>query len=168
MLAEARRAVAAAAERLRESGAKDEALAVFEPARRRFGLTRSPRMRPLGRVWRLGVLLLDADGGVRATGAITRNTPPGHVRYAALSVEARREVRAAANRGPFAAGETIDYDAPPIELTADGIRGSGPLLLAEDGVRVRWSVSAPDEAARPLEPYLAERIELLLHPPDGA
>lgn len=165
----ARAALAAAAGRLREGGAADEALAVFEPARRRLGVMRKPRMRPIGRVWRLGVLLLEPGGAVRATGGITRAVPPGHPRYAALSVEARREVRAAAHRGPFPEGETIDYDAPPVVLTAEGLRTTpGPLLLADDGVRVRWSVSAPDEAARPLAAYLDERVDLLLHPPQGA
>ncbi|MFD1722802.1 hypothetical protein [Amnibacterium endophyticum] len=157
----------ATAERLAAEGAPDEALARFEPARRRFGVMRAARLRPLGRVWRLGVLLLHPDGAVRATGATVRSAPPGHARYAALSVEARREVRAAAFRGPFAPGETIDYDAPPIELTPTGIRASGPLLIADGGVKVRWSVSAPEDAARDLAPYLAERVELLLHPPDG-
>ena len=103
-LRDARALLAAAADRLREGRAPDEALAEFEPARRRLGVMRKPRMRPLGRVWRLGVLLLEPGGGVRATGGITRAVPPGHVRYAAVSIEARREVRAAAHRGPFPEG----------------------------------------------------------------
>ncbi len=165
----ARTLLGAAAQRLRAAGAPDEALAVFEPARKRLGITLKPRMKPIGRVWRLGVLLVEPDGGVRATGGITRAVPPGHVRYAAVSIEARREVRAAAHRGPFREGETIDYDAPRILLTPDALRTTpGPLLLADGGVRVRWSVSAGDDAARPLGAYLDERVELLLHPPLGA
>ena len=168
-LGAARALLLAAAERLQQGGAPQEALAEFEPARRRLGVMRKPRMRPLGRVWRLGVLLLQPDGAVRATGGITRAVPPGHPRYAALSIEARREVRAAAHRGPFPEGETIDYDAPLVVLEADALRATpGPLLLAEDGVRVRWSVSAGDDAARPLGAYLDERVDLLLHPPQGA
>lgn len=150
------------------AGVPDEALAVLEPARRRLGVRRQARLRPVGRVWRLGVLLLRANGAVLATGGITRAVPPGHARHAAVSTEARREVRAAAHRGPFAPGETVDYDAAPIDLSPAGLRRPGPLLLAEGRVRVRWSVSAPDDAARDLDAYLAERVDLLRHPPEGA
>ena len=165
----ARELFARTAATLTATAAPDEALAAFEPAHRRFGLMRTARMRPLGRVWRLGVLLLDRDGGVLATGGITRAVPAGHPRFAAVSIEARREVRAAAHRGPFAEGETVDYDAAPVLLDARALREEpGPLLLHDGRVLVRWSVSAADESARDLEPYLAERVELLLHPPQGA
>lgn len=158
-----------AAETLAEASAPQEALAEFEPAHRRFGIARKARMRPIGRVWRLGVVLLEPGGSVRATGGITRAVPPGHPRHAALSIEARREVRAAAHRGPFAEGETIDYDTSLIELEAAALRSAtGPLFLRDGRVLVRWSVSAGDDAARDLAPYTAERVDLLLRPPQGA
>jgi hypothetical protein len=164
-IAAARAALSAAAERL--AGAPDDAVAEYAPAHRRFGLPRAARLRPIARAWRLGVLLLSADGTLRATGAVTRAVPPGHPGHMAASTEERREVRAAAFRGPFPAGSTILYDAPVIDL--DALRGAtGPLFLAGDRVLVRWSLSAPDDAARDLVPYLAERVELLLHPPQGA
>ena len=149
------------------AGAPDEAVAEFEPARRRLGLPRPARLRPIGRAWRLGVLLLSADGTVRATGSVTRAVPPGHPGHMAVSTEERREVRAAAFRGPFPEGSTVHFDAPVIDLTA--LEGAtGPLFLRGDRVVVRWSLSAGDDAARDLEPYLAERISLVLEPPQGA
>ena len=163
----ARELLAEAAARLTAAGVPDEAVAAFEPAARRFGVLRRARLRPLGRVWRLGVLLLAADGSVRATGAVTRAVAPGHPGHMAVSAEERREVRAAAFRGPFPAGSTVNVDAPPIELSPDGLR-DGPLLLRDGRVLVRWSLSAGDGAARDLEAYLGERVALLLDPPQGA
>jgi hypothetical protein len=126
-------------------------------------------MQPLGRVWRLGVVLLTPDGELLATGGITRAVEPGHPGHVALSVEDRREHRAAAFRGPFARGETVNYDAVPIPLTAEALRtGAGPLLLRDGRVLVRWSASLGDDAAVPFAPYLTERVDLLLHPPEGA
>ncbi|GAA4752078.1 hypothetical protein GCM10025783_25920 [Amnibacterium soli] len=164
----AKRVLREAAGRLAAAGIADEAVAEFEPATRRLGIPRRARLRPVGRGWRLGVLLLSADGGVRATGAVTRAVPPGHPGHMAVSTEERREVRAAAFRA-FPQGATVNYDAPVVPLTAEALRdGTGPLLLRDDGVRVRWSLSAGDDAARDLESYVAERVGLLLDPPRGA
>jgi len=151
------------------AGARDEALAEYRPARRVLLVERASRMQPLGRVWRLGVVLLTPAGGLLATGSTTRAIEPGHPGHVALSVEDRREHRAAAFRGPFARGETVNYDAVPIELTPAALTaGSGPLLLVDGAVLVRWSASLGPEAAVPFPPYLAERADLLLHPPQGA
>lgn len=154
-----------AARRLEDAGAPDDAVAELVPATRRFGIPRAARLRPLGRVWRLGVLLLAADGTVRATGAVTRAVPPGHPGHMALSTEERREVRAAAFRG-FPQGTTVWFDSPVLDL--DALDGTGPLLLRDGRVVVRWSISAPDDAARDLGPYLQERVGLVLDPPLGA
>jgi hypothetical protein len=154
---------------LEAKGARDEALAEFVPAHRVLGIPRQAALKPVGRVWRLGVLLLDREGLPRATGGITRAVPPGHPGHVAVSAEQRREVRAAAFRGRFPPGETVNYDTQPIELTAASLTTTtGPLFLADGKALVRWSVSAPDEAAAGLEPYLRERVDLLLHPPQGA
>jgi hypothetical protein len=164
----ARGLLGGASARLADGGIADEAVAVFEPAARRFGVLRRARLRPVGRGWRLGVLLLAADGTVRATGSVTRAVPPGHPGHMATSTEERREVRAAAFRA-FPAGATVNFDAPVIELTPEALRDArGPLLLRDGRVLVRWSVSAGDDAARDLEPYLGERVSLLLDPPQGA
>jgi hypothetical protein len=163
----ARALFTAAAERL--TGAPDDTVAEFEPARRRLGVPRPARLRPLGRAWRLGVLLLSADGVVRATGSVTRAVPPGHPGHMAASTEERREVRGAAFRGPFPPGSTVYFDAPVIDLTPEALADApGPLLLRGDRVLVRWSLSASDDAARDLGPYLDERVSLLLDPPQGA
>lgn len=158
---------ARAASTLSAAEVPDDALARLEPAHRRLGIPRPARLKPLGRVWRLGVLLLQTDGTVYATGAVTRAVAPGHPGHVAASVEARREVRAAAFRGPFRPGETVHFDAPTIDLGA--LEGSvGPLFIRNGRPLVRWSVSAGDDAARDLESYLAERVDLLVHPVQGA
>jgi hypothetical protein len=168
-VAAARALVQATTAELAAAGARDEALAEFVPAHRVLLVDRPARMRPLGRVWRLGVVLLAPDGSLLATGGITRAVEPGHPGHVAASVEDRREHRAAAFRGPFPRGETVNYDAAPIRLEATALRdGSGPLLLMDGRVLVRWSASLGDEAAAPFAPYLTERVELLLHPPEGA
>lgn len=168
-VAEARAALHRVAAELAAGGARDEALARFVAGRRVLGVGGRPAMKPLGRVWRLGVLLLGKDGSLHATGAITRAVEPGHPGHVAVSVEQRREARAAAHRGPFADGETVNYDAPPIDLDPAVLRGAtGPLLLRGGQVLVRWSAAADDSSAVPFERYLAERADLLLHPPERA
>ena len=168
-VAAARALVRRTAAELAAAGARDEALGEFVPAHRVLLLDRPARMQPLGRVWRLGVVLLSADGSLRATGGITRAVEPGHPGHMAVSGEDRREHRAAAFRGPFARGETVNYDATPIPLEVAALTsGRGPLLLRDGQVLVRWSASLGDDAAAPFAPYLAERVDLLLHPPEGA
>jgi hypothetical protein len=154
---------------LAAAGARTEALARFEVPRRILGIARDPRMVSLGRVWRLGVFLLDADGVLYAIGSVTRATPPGHPGYQAASTEARREFRGAAYRGSFEPGETVNHGAEPIALDPDVLRqATGPLFVRDDAAFVRWSASAPDSAALPFQDYLAERVDLLEHPPEGA
>ena len=61
-----RAALTDAAARLHAAGARTEALAEYEPASRVLLLPRAERLRPVGRVWRLGALLLEADLGAAA------------------------------------------------------------------------------------------------------
>jgi hypothetical protein len=166
---EATEAVAEAVATLRAAGARDEALAEYVPRRRALLITREPVLRPLGRVWRLGVLLLGDDGTLFATGSLVRATPPGRPQYQSVSAETRRAFRAAAQRGHFSEGETVNFDAVPLELTAEALRaGAGPLFVRDGVPLVRWSASAPDSGARELRGYLRERADLLAHPPEGA
>jgi hypothetical protein len=168
-VAEARALLARTVAALDDAGARDEALARFVPGRRVLGIAGRPSMKPLGRVWRLGVVLLDRDGRLFATGAITRAIEPGHPGHVAVSAEQRRAVRAAAHRGPFAEGETVDYDAEPIPLEAAALpAATGPVFLRDGRLLVRWSASSDDSAAAPFGRYIAERAELLLHPPERA
>lgn len=168
-VAGARAAVADAVRVLSAAGARMEALAEYVPARRAFLVHREPVLRRIGSVWRLGVLLLDGDGVLRATGSLVRATPPGRPQYQSRSAEDRRSLRAAAQRGRFRDGETVDFDAPVVELDAEALReAEGPVFLRDGQVLVRWSPAAGDAGARPFADYLAERVDLLAHPPEGA
>jgi hypothetical protein len=161
--------LAAAVSQLEAAGARDEALARYEPSRKVLLFTKKPAMVPLGRVWRLGVFLLDSNGILYATGSTTRAVAPGYPGYQSLSAENRREHRAAAFRGPFARGETVNFDAAPLDLDAAALRSSrGPLFVRDDTPVVRWSPSAGDAAAVPFDAYLGERVSLLVDPPEGA
>lgn len=132
---------------------------VREP--RGFGpLKTSLRMAPVGRAWRLGVLLLTREGGLYATGKITRAVEPGRPQALSLSVEQRRTDRLAASRGHFALGEVVNYEYVEVALDAPSLaQGSGPLSLDGVEVMVRWGRN-PSER-RPLAPYLADRVEML-------
>ncbi|GGE87291.1 hypothetical protein [Mycetocola zhadangensis] len=156
-------------DRLETAGARDEALATFVPAHRGRLFAKKATMVPQGRVWRLGVLLLDHDAQLYETGLTARALEPGRPAYQSVSAEQRREYRAAAFRGKFTRGETVNFDAAPIELDADALRVStGALFLRNDRVLVRWSPTASDEAAVDLDDYLTDRAGLLLDPPEGA
>lgn len=151
-------------------GAPREALGRYEVPRRILGVARAPRIVRVGEAWHLGVLLL-TDDAVLATGEITRAQDPGRRGYAAESARQRAELRAAALRGGFTAGETVHFEWAPIDVDAVA-RGesSGPLSSRSAPVggaelTVRWS---PSGGFAPLARYLDERIELLIHPQQGA
>lgn len=169
IIARIRRAITDAVGRLTAEGVPDEALAAFVPPRRRFLLPRKARMVPLGRVWRLGVFLLDREGVLYQAGTTTRAVPPGHPGHAAVETEKRRVYRAAAHQGPFAPGETVNFHATVIDLDPESLRlAEGPLFLSDGGALVRWGPPGGHETAWPFDAYLAERIEFLAHPPEGA
>jgi hypothetical protein len=149
--------------------ARDEVLAEFVPERRVFGLPRAARMTPAGRVWRLGVLLLDADGNAYGTGRVVRAERQARRSITAEAVAEQRAYRAAAVKGGIAEGETVNFGASRVDLDELARSGaSGPLVLGDDGrdVFVRWSPTQP-EALSPLDRYLADRVELLVRPPEG-
>ena len=84
-------------------------------------------------------------------------------------MEVRRALRAAAQRGGFRDGETVNFGAEPIPLEVEALRDStGPLFVRDGRALVRWSAAAGDEAATGFAAYLAERVDLLAHPPEGA
>ena len=163
---EARALLRATAARLAAAGVRDEAVGEYVEPRPILGVRRDPTIRHLGRAWRIGVLLLAADGSVRATGSITRVTEPGRAQFVSRSAEVRRAYRAAAVRGHFDAGETVNHGTTPIPLDGSLVDASGPLFVRGGEALVRWSPTA--DAAVPLAGYLADREELLLHPPQGA
>lgn len=164
-LAQVRALLRETAERLAAAGARDEALAAYEEPKPVLGvIQRRPTMRPLGRAWRLGALLLQADGSVWATGISTRVAEPGRPQFHTASVETRRAYRAAAIQGGFPMGETVNHGITPIAIDDALVGASGPLTVVDGQAWVRWGRDAPV----PLERYLADLSELLVHPPEGA
>jgi hypothetical protein len=154
------------AARLAAAAVRDEAVGEYVEPKPVLGVRRDPTMRHLGRAWRIGALLLAADGSVRATGSITRVTEPGRAQFVSRSMEVRRAYRAAAVKGRFEAGETVNHGTVPIPLDASLVDATGPLFVHGGEVLVRWSATA--EAAVPLAAYLRDRVALLLDPPQGA
>lgn len=154
--------------RLREAGAAPEALAELVPEGRRLIVLRRPaHMRPLGEVWRLGVLLLGTDGRLYASGRATRAAERGRVGYQSTSREERRELAAAALRGGYPEGAPVNFDAVPLPL--GGALGPGaPIGFSGGEIRVRWRAGASLDGAQTLAQYLEERVGLLVDPPLGA
>ncbi|MDM7890790.1 hypothetical protein [Curtobacterium caseinilyticum] len=160
----------AAAARLRDASVRDEALGEYVEPRAVLGIRREPTIRSLGRVWRVGALLLgsspETSGRVWATGRITRVTDPGRQQFVSVSAEVRRAYRAAATKGHFRDGDTVNHGTVPIPLDASLVGADGVLAVVDDEPVVRWSPVAG--ATVPLEAYLRDRIALLVDPPRGA
>lgn len=159
-----------AARRLRAADVPDEALGEYVVPKPVLGIRREATMRSLGRVWRVGALLvgssIETGGRVWATGTITRVTDPGRAQFQSVSMETRRAYRAAAVRGRFDAGDTVNHGAVPIDLDDSLVGGDGVLFVDGDVPMVRWSPTAA--TAVPLADYLADRVGLLVDPPAGA
>ena len=152
-------ALDAARRRLEDAGAPDEVVAEWSVPRL-LGIPRPPRLSVLGRAWRLGTLLLLRDGTLRATGVTIRSGEPAHSAMRSRIAEDRLALQIAARRGRIRDGETVDVDTRPVPDAT-----TSPLLVRDGTVFVRWAASAPP---RELGAYLDERVELLLHPPEGA
>jgi len=136
---------------LQRIGAADESLAVLREGRGIGSLRGAPRMLPVGRAWRLGVLLLDVQGNLYATGQVTRAIEPQiAVTNRSAEAELKREYRRAAARGPFPEGETINFEFAMLEGLEE------PLSVVDDVVHVRLASGS----TVPLERYLADRVGL--------
>jgi len=144
---------------LEEIGAHDEALAALKLGRGIGSLRTPPMLIPVGRAWRLGVLLLDRLGNLYATGEVTRAIEPQiAVTNRSDEAERKRELRRMAARGPFPEGETINVDFSMLDLDDAALaRGEGPLSLAESGEVL---VRLPSGRDIHLEKYLADRVGL--------
>ena len=106
-------------------------------------IPRAPRMVPRGRVWRLGEFLLTSAGELLRTGRVVRVAGTDRRRsVVAAAITEHHELAVAARRGGYREGETVNFDAGPVELSAPGVL---------------------DLAA-----YLTERADLLIAPPGGA
>lgn len=168
-LAAARAALAQAAARLAAASAAPEQLVQTVPARRALGVIPRPEtFRRIGEGYLVGALLVTAAGDVLEPGRIiraSRQVLPGHQ---SESARARRELRQRLLDARLPEGSTVVIDPRPLPLDdlAAMAAERAPLVLREvDGtptVLVRWLPSAPDEALRPLDAYLAERLELAL------
>ena len=168
-IAAIRDALADTVHRLEQAGAKDELLAELTTRRLMLGLVRPPVLKPLGRVWRLGVLLLARNGTIYATGSVTRATETNRPTYQSLAAEERRSYRALAARSGLPMGETVNFNAEVITLEPSALsEANGPLFLRDGEPLVRWSHSLGNEVTLRLDNYLSDRLELLIHPPEGA
>jgi len=147
-----RELLAATVTALEAAAVPDEALGRMRAPRR---FARSRVIEPIGRAWRLGVLLLSRDCLLYSTGTVTRAVePPMGTANKSPEAEERREDRRAAVRGRFAEGEVVNFDVESIDLDVPG----EPLVLVSGQLMVRWSVSG----LAPLDRYLAERVALLI------
>ena len=140
---------------LRDRDVPDEALATLRIPR--FGRT---KLVPVGRAWRLGVLLLDRDGNLFSTSTVTRAVEPLRgVTNRSAEADARRQLRHIAAYSKFPEGEAVNVDPVPVDVSAEALaEGSGLLLMEHGVVMVRWNAGT---GIRPLEAYLADRISLL-------
>lgn len=155
--------LASSRERLRD--AAREALGELVVPRRILGVARAPRIVPAGTAWHLGVLLL-TDDSLLATGDIVRARHDAPRGYTAQSQRERSELAAAAFRGGFPEGAAVHIGWRALDV--DAIESGVPVdvLSMQDRVpSVRWSARG---GWMPLQRYLDERVDLVLHPPGGA
>ena len=169
-LIDARAALVRAAERLAAAGATPELLVETVPAHRVLGvIPRRESFRRTGEGFLLGALLVTARGDAAEPGRIaraSRQVLPGHQ---SESARARKELRQRLLDARLPEGSTVVIDSRPIPLDDPTAMAAerGPLVLRDDTVLVRWIPSAPDDALRPLGPYLAERLDLALGTLEG-
>lgn len=144
---------------LRSVGAKDEALGEVRVPRGIGPFKKSPSIVPVGRAWRLGVLLLAADGALFRAGRVTRATDTGRPQGLSQNVEQRRAERQAASRGRFATGEVVNFEFEVVPTDPEALATVGT-VLSVDGARVmvRWNASGD---RRELSEYLRDHLMLL-------
>jgi hypothetical protein len=153
-LEDARAAVDAAVARLTAAGARTELLAELRPGRR-FGPFQRPEVvAPLGRVWRLGALLLESDGTLRRTGDVIQAQPLRFDNHQSDRAAERRELRVAIEKAGIPPGETVNLRAVPV--------------TPGDVLEISWNGSGQPGTFVPLPVYLRDRVELLADPPSGA
>jgi hypothetical protein len=143
---------------LRVSGAPQEWLATFIPSRGIGPIATAEKFRTTGRVWRLGVLLLDADSRLYATGEVTRAIEPGRAAVnRSAEGERRRSLRMAASRS-VPRGDVINFSYTQVDTSVDAVvAGSWPLTVVDGSVVVRLEAAASAD----LETYLIDRATLL-------
>ena len=146
--------LASAVRQLRSADVADEALAELRPARRIGPITTPMRLVPIGRAWRLGEILLDADARLYSTGSVTRAlTPKDFAANKSQAEEDRRELQRAAVRGRFRSGEAVTFGHRPLTV------GDDRLTIVDGTPMLRLP-----HAEVPLETYLADRIRFAISP----
>lgn len=148
--------------RLEAAGIHDEAIASWKHSRGVLGIGASDSLVPMGRAWRLGVLLLGRGGSLYSTGEVTRAMQPGRAAVnRSAGGEQRRAIRAIAARGNFPRGEVINHGWTPIALDEASLAaGSGPLSIRDGVVFVRFDDT--ELSALPIDRYLDDRVSILL------
>lgn len=130
----------------------NEALATLRPSRRIGPLTRPAKFVPVGRAWRLGELLVTADGELFSTGRVTRAVVPRDFSANKSPAEdERRELQRAAARGPFAPGDAVNFDYRP---------AADQTVFEREG---QWMVALADTEVA-LGDYLADRVAFAVTP----
>lgn len=163
VLRDVRAVLARAVQRLSAADAPTEVLGRRVAPTKRFGLFPvAERIVPIGRAWRLGVLLLTSDGLLHGVGEQTRAKRLERVGYVAESARRRDELRDAAARGGVPVGQSVDFDTVELPLDGPGPFGVGPMELRDGAAVVRWAPGTPLQAAVPLNDYVSERVDLLV------
>lgn len=170
--------------------ARTERVVERQVARRVLGLWRTPRLVTQAWVWRLGAVLVEAPGPVASphppthptlspdsasavgrlwlTGEVIRVGAPRAQGYVSELSRRRADLGELARRSGIAAGETLNLDPVPVEVSGDPTR----IAQASDGVlspgHLGWQILWAPGASMEFERYLREHTELLLHPPGSA
>ena len=148
--------------RLEAAGIHDEALASWKHSRGVLGIGASDSLIPVGRAWRLGVLLLGRGGALYSTGEVTRAVQPGRAAVnRSAGGEQRRAIRAIAARGNFPRGEVINHGWAPIALDEASLATGFGLLSVRNGV-VQVRIDPAELGVVPVERYLNDRVSILL------
>lgn len=170
MHADDRAALAATVARLTQAAHPHDHFGTTIGARKSLGfIPRKQTYRRAGVGWRLGVVAVDTDGRLYVVGQIvraTRQVLPGHQ---AESARERRAMKEQLVDVGFPDGATVLLDAVPVVNPAavQPTTASGPVVVRDGRILIRWMPSAPDSALMPLPAYLAERTELALRPADA-
>lgn len=134
-----------------------------------LGIQRRAKMMKLGEVWHLGIFLLGVDGTLFRAGESVRSEDAIHTGHNSAYKVERREYADAAFRAGYPTGTVVNFNAAHLALDVDALTTPhGPLFIRGTHAYVRWRSGASDDEAVMFKDYMAERLELLLNPPQRA
>ncbi|PWD51660.1 glutaminase [Serinibacter arcticus] len=142
--------------RLRAGGVAPEVLGERRIPRRVLGVGRGARIEAVGEAWRLGGLLLLANGTLAVPGESVRTEAESTRGYTAESARRRAGLREEARRGGIPPGVVVHLGWRVVVV------GEEPLTMLDGEVGLVWTAGAP---AVPLGRYLTERVTLVLERP---